>query len=101
MFFMSFIANSTQAAMEWLPSGHYAIQVSSVDCCRDVFFLKCSVSTQQHWISERVTIRILVTFLTKALLPRSPSLDNRPAVGRVPVVPNLFHIFDVGGHCVP
>ena len=39
-----------------------------------------------------MTIRFLVTSLTKALLPRSLSLDGRPALGRVLVVPNFFHL---------
>ena len=42
--------------------------------------------------SVRVTIRFLVTSLTKALLPRFLSLAGRPALGRVLVVPNLFNL---------
>ena len=50
------------------------------------------LSTEEHWSSDRVTIGFLVTSLTKALLPRSLSLDGRPALGRVLVVPNFFHL---------
>ena len=56
------------------------------------------LSTEERWSSDRVTIRFLVTSLTKALLPRSLSLDSRPALGRVLVVPN-FPFTDDGGHC--
>ena len=47
-------------------------------------------STDERWSSDRVTIGFLVTSLTKALLPRSLSLDGRPALGRVLVVLNLM-----------
>ena len=50
------------------------------------------LSTEEGWSSDRVTIGFLVTSLTKALLPRSLSLDGRPALGRVLVVPNFFHL---------
>ena len=36
--------------------------------------------------------RLLVNSLTKALLPRLLSLAGRPALGRVLVVPNVFHL---------
>jgi hypothetical protein len=39
-----------------------------------------------------VTIWFLVTSLTKALLPRLHSLARWPALGRVLVVPNFFHL---------
>jgi hypothetical protein len=39
-----------------------------------------------------VTIGFLVTSLTKALLPRFLSLAGWPAVGRVLVFPNFFHL---------
>jgi hypothetical protein len=50
------------------------------------------ISTEELWSSVRVTIGFLVTSLTKALLPRLLSLAGRPAVGRVLVVPNSFHL---------
>jgi hypothetical protein len=50
------------------------------------------ISTEELWNSVRVTIRFLVTSLTKALLPRLLSLAGKPALGRVLVVPNLFHL---------
>ncbi len=43
------------------------------------------------WSSTRVTIRLLVTSLEKALLHQLLSLARRPALGRVLVVPNFFH----------
>ena len=49
-------------------------------------------STEGLWSSVRVTIGVLVTFLTKALFPRLLSLAGRPALGRVLVVPNFFHL---------
>ena len=49
-------------------------------------------STEELWSSARVTIGFLVTYLTKALLPRLLSLAGRPALGRVLVVPNFFHL---------
>uniref|UniRef100_A0A8C7INM4 Uncharacterized protein n=1 Tax=Oncorhynchus kisutch TaxID=8019 RepID=A0A8C7INM4_ONCKI len=45
------------------------------------------ISTEELWCSVRVTIEFLVTSLTKALLPRL-----RPGLGRVLVVPNVFHL---------
>ena len=39
-----------------------------------------------------MTIRFLVTSLTKALLPRLLSLAGRPALGKVLVVANFFHL---------
>ena len=50
------------------------------------------LSTEQCWSCVRVTIGRLVTSLTKALLPRSPKVDERPALGRVLVVPNFFQL---------
>ena len=50
------------------------------------------ISTEELWSSVRVTIGFLVTSLTKALLPRLPSLAGRPALERVLVVPNFFHL---------
>ena len=57
------------------------------------------ISTEELCSSVRVTIRFLVTSLTKALLPQLLSLAGRPALGRVLVVPNVFH-FKNDGHCV-
>ena len=55
--------------------------------------LECfPISTEELWSSVRVTIGFLVTFLTKALLPQLHSLTGRPALGRVSVVPNIFHL---------
>ena len=50
------------------------------------------ISTEELWSSVRVTIGFLVASLTKALLPRLLSLAWRPALGRVLVVPNFFHL---------
>ena len=48
--------------------------------------------TEQCWSSVRVTTGFLVTSLTKALLPGSLRVDGRPALGRVLVVPNFYHL---------
>ena len=48
------------------------------------------LSTEECWSSDRMTIGFLVTSQTKALLPRSLSLDGRPAL--VLVVPNFFNL---------
>ena len=50
------------------------------------------ISTEKLWSSVRVTIGFLVTSLTKTLLSRLLSLAGRPALGRVLVVPNFFHL---------
>ena len=50
------------------------------------------LSTEKLWSSVRLTIGFLVNSLTKALLPRFLSLAGRPALGRVLVVPNFFHL---------
>ena len=50
------------------------------------------ISTEELWSSVRVTIGFLVTSLTKALLPQLLSLTVRPALGRVLLVPNFFHL---------
>ena len=44
------------------------------------------ISTEKLWSSVRMTIGFLVTSLTKALLPWLPAL------GKVLVVPNFFHL---------
>ncbi len=71
---------------------HTAIKPRSVEWCSDV----CpSVSFSNlhiwSWSSTRVTIRLLVTTLTKALLHQLLSLARRPALGRILVVSNFFH----------
>ena len=50
------------------------------------------ISTEELWSSDRVNIRFKVTSLTKALLPRLLSLARRTVLGRVLVVPNIFHL---------
>ena len=50
------------------------------------------LSTEELWISVRVTIGFLVISLTQAVLPRLLSLAGRPALGRVLVVTNFFHL---------
>ena len=57
-----------------------------------VFLERSPMSTEELWSSVRVTIWFLVTSLTKALLPGLLSLSGRPALGRVLVVPNFFHL---------
>ena len=53
-------------------------------------FWKVLPSPQMN--SVALSVWFLVTSLTKALLPRLPSLAGRPALGRVLVVPNFFHL---------
>ncbi len=77
---------------ERIEFGHTAIKPRSVECCSDV----CpSVSFSNlhiwSWSSTRVTIRFLVTTLTKALLHQLLSLAKRPALRRDLVVSNLFY----------
>ena len=50
------------------------------------------IFTEELWSYVRVTIGFLVTSLTKALQARLLSLAGRPALGRVLVVPNFFHL---------
>ena len=50
------------------------------------------IFTEELWSSVRVTIGFLVTTPTKALLPRLLSLAGRPALERVLVVLNFFHL---------
>ncbi len=68
-----------------------------------VDFLQLSPISRMHlWSSATVIFGFFFTSLTKALLPRQLSLAGRPALGRVLVVPNVFHLFhtvDYGGHC--
>ena len=49
--------------------------------------------TVQRCSSVRVTIRFLVTSSKALLPPRSLSLARRPALERVLVVPNFFHLW--------
>ena len=49
------------------------------------------ISTEELWSSVRV-IEFLVTYLTKAFLLRLLSLAGRPALGRVLMVSNFFHL---------
>ncbi len=77
---------------ERIESCHTAIKPRSVECCSDVcpsvdfsYLHICS------WSSNRVTIRLLVTTLTKAVLHQLLSLARRPALERVLVVSNFFH----------
>ncbi len=78
---------------ERIESGHTTIKPRSVECCSDV----CPSVGFSHlhiwsWSSTRVTIRFLVTSLDKAVLHQLLSLAGRPALGRVLVVPNIFHL---------
>ncbi|KAK6321545.1 hypothetical protein J4Q44_G00085210 [Coregonus suidteri] len=57
------------------------------------------ISTEELWSSVRVTIRLLVTSLTKALLPRLHSLAGRSALGRV-FGSKLLPFRNDGGNCV-
>jgi hypothetical protein len=50
------------------------------------------ISTEELWRSDRVTIGFLVASLIKALLPRLLNLAGRPALRRVLMVPNSFHL---------
>ena len=60
-----------------------------------------SFSTEEIWNRAlSVYIRFLVTYLTKAILPRLLSLAGRPALGRVLVVLNFFPFKNDGGHYV-
>ncbi len=77
---------------ERVESGHTDIKPRSVECCSDV----CpSVGfSDLHiwpWRSTRVTIRFLVTTLTKAILHQLLSLARRPALRRILVVSNFFY----------
>ncbi len=58
-----------------------------------VDFLQLSPISRMHlWSSATVIFGFFFTSLTKALLPRKLSLAGRPALGRVLVVPNIFHL---------
>ena len=57
-----------------------------------VLLERSPISTEELWSSVRVIIMVLVSSLTKALLPQLLSLAERPALGRVLLVPNFFHL---------
>ena len=63
-----------------------------VRCSVFVLLEASPISTQDLWSSARLTIMFLVTSFNKALLPRLLSLARRPALGRVLVVQNVFHL---------
>ena len=75
---------------EWLPSGHYPKGLIGAEMV--VLLEGSAISTEELWSSVRVTIGFFVSSLTKALLPRLLSLAGPPALGRVLVVPNVFHL---------
>ena len=50
------------------------------------------IFTEELWSSVRVTTGFLVTSPTKALLPQLRSLAGQPALGRVLVVSNFYHL---------
>ena len=50
------------------------------------------ISTQDLWSSARITTGFLGASLTKALLPLLLSLARCPALERLLVVPNFFHL---------
>ncbi len=72
--------------------GHTSIKPRSMECCSGV----CPSVGFSHlhiwaWSSTTVTIKSLVTALTKALLHQLFSLARRTALGRILVVSNFFH----------
>ncbi len=78
---------------ERIVSCHTAIKHRSMECCSDVCpSVDFSYLHKRSWSSTRVTIRFLVTTPTKALLRQFLSLARRPALGRVLVVSNFFHL---------
>ncbi len=77
---------------ERIESCHTAIKPRLMECCSGV----CPSADFSYlhiwsWSSTRVTIRFLVTTLTKALLHQLVSLARRPALRRILVVSNVFH----------
>ena len=77
---------------ECLLSGHSTIRLGPdwLSAAEMVVLLEGSpISTEELWSSVRGTIGFSVT---KALLPRLLSLAGRPALGRVLLVPNIFHL---------
>ncbi len=72
---------------------HPTIKPRTMECCSG--FCPSVDFSYLHiwsWSSTRVTIRFLVTTLTKALLHQLLSLARWPALGRVLVVSNVFHL---------
>ncbi len=77
---------------ERIESCHTTIKPRLVECCSDVCpSVDFSYLHIWSWSSTRVTIRFLVTTLTKALLHQLLRLNRCPALGRVLVVLNFFH----------
>ncbi len=71
---------------ERIASGHTSIKHRSMECCSDVCpSVGFSYLHIWSWSSTRVTIRFLITTLTKALLHQLLSLARRP--GRVKLLP--------------
>ncbi len=86
------LPQSLPLCLHWIEFGHTAIKPRSVECCSDVCY---SVSFSDlhiwSWSLTRVTIRFLVTTLTKTLLHQLLCLARRPALGRILVVSNFFY----------
>ena len=92
------MANSNEAVMciiqrsgfhlATLPERPYWLSAAEMVVLLDI----SPISTERLWSSVRVTIRFLVTSLTKALLPRLLSLAGRPALGKILVVQNFFQL---------
>ncbi len=77
---------------ERIESCHTAIKPRSMECCSGVCpSVDFSSLHIRSWSSTRVTIRFLVTTLTKALLHQLLSLNRCSALGRVLLVPNFFY----------
>ncbi len=85
--------SSSIFTVERIEFGHTAIKPRLVERCSDVCSSGFPNLHTWSWSSTRwVTISFLVTSLTKALLHQLLSLARRPALGRVLVVPNIFHL---------
>ncbi len=77
---------------ERIESCHTAIKPRSMECCSGVCpSVDFSYLHIWSWSSTRVTIRFLVTTLTKARLHQLLNLNRCPTLGRVLVVSNIFH----------
>ncbi len=78
---------------ERIEFGHTAIKPKSVECCSDACTsVDFSYLHIWSWRSTRVNIGFFVTTLTKALLHQLLSLARRPALKRILVVSNFFHL---------
>ncbi len=78
---------------ERIESCHTTIKSRSMECCSNVCpSVRFSYLHILSWSSTRVTIRFLVTSVDKALLHQLLSLARRPALGRILVVSNFFHL---------